>query len=148
MAYFQEQGVDCSTYEIAQAGLERTALLAATVHLYLSSFTPTPQNVLADFVAAEATFAGYAASTIVWDAVGVDGEGNIVYQGSGPAFTCTGSTPANTIGGLWIELAMPGASPICFVQFGNPISINAALQFIGYVYTRNFNGVDTCIIQN
>lgn len=38
----------------------RTALAAGDVRLYKSSFLPTPSNVLADYIAAEADYDGYA----------------------------------------------------------------------------------------
>lgn len=47
----------------------RAALAASVLHLFKSSFVPSPSNVLADYTAAEADFDGYLAATLTtWNA--------------------------------------------------------------------------------
>ena len=42
----------------------QTALVNSVLHLFKSSFTPTPANVLADYTAAEADYDSYNPITI------------------------------------------------------------------------------------
>jgi hypothetical protein len=43
---------------------KQTALANSVMHLFKSSFNPTPSNILADYTAAECDFDGYSTKTI------------------------------------------------------------------------------------
>lgn len=111
-----------------------TALLTtlsttSVARLYLNSFSPNYSNTEADFVAAEATFTGYAAKTIAtWSAVVYDIAGNPLAIGVNVTFICSTTGATNSLGGVWLE-TMAGAL-IRYFPFPNPISISAAGQFV------------------
>lgn len=49
---------------LANALQMQTALAESVLHLFQSTFVPTPSNVLADYTTAEATYTGYTAATM------------------------------------------------------------------------------------
>jgi hypothetical protein len=64
------------TQFLSQAGAlllaqrQQTYLIDSVVHLFQSTFTPAPGNVLADYLAAECDFDGYAPKTIAaWNEI-------------------------------------------------------------------------------
>jgi hypothetical protein len=116
---------------LQQITAERTRLLAAKMKLYQSTFNPDPTNVVADFVAAEATFTGYAAVTIVWNAVGVDQDGGYSAIGSNCFFQATDAVTPNTIGGCWIEDSAGALKE--FIPFGTPVPMSAALDALSVI---------------
>ncbi len=75
---------DTSALSMTGAKLEATAgktrLANSVLHLFQSSFTPTPNSTLADFTAAEADFDGYAGITIAtWSDPVLAGQGFAIY---------------------------------------------------------------------
>lgn len=120
-----------------------TALLAgvpwtgAKLHLYLSSFAPTPANVSADFVAAEATFTGYAPAALMYSAIGMDATGNPTVLSSRSYFQATDNVHPNTIGGCWVQYDVTGPpathTSVEYYPFTTPVPMNTALAFLGVV---------------
>jgi hypothetical protein len=76
-----------------------------TCHLFLNSFTPTPSSLLADFVAAEATFTGYAAQALVWLAPENNGALNADIPSQLLQFLSTAVPSPQTISGFFLTHA-------------------------------------------
>ena len=87
------------------AAAMQTAMAASNCRLFQSSFTPDPSNVLADYVAAEATYSGYAEQefTAWFDPILAPGSG---YMIGSPLvqfeFDASPGTPSNNIGGCFV----------------------------------------------
>lgn len=111
--------------DLSRLVAERTRLALAKLKLYKSSFIPTNQSLLADFVAAEADFSGYAFATLSWDAVGVDSLGNYFTEGSNSLFQASDALNPNTIGGAWIETAT--GTLVMFLPFDVPVNMTVIL---------------------
>jgi hypothetical protein len=123
---------------LAQAGaiVRLTALLAdlgvtAKVHLFKTGFSPTPNNVKADFTAQEADFTGYTSATLTFSAVGIDVNGVVSSLTNRCFFQATDAVSPNTIGGFWIEdSAGPPTNLIGFGVFPGPVAMTQALSFL------------------
>lgn len=107
----------------------RTALAASVVHLFQSSFTPTPSNVLADYTAAEADYTGYAVADIAtWYApILAPGTG---FELDAPSVSfqvgSTDPTVGNVIGGCYlVDSAGNLRQTVIFTQ---PIPMELAYQ--------------------
>lgn len=71
------------------------------VRLFQNNIVPTPATTIADLT--EATFDGYAASTvIVWSPAGVDDSGFALAIGDMKLFQMSGSTTPNLIYGYYV----------------------------------------------
>lgn len=104
---------------------------APTVRLFQTDITITPNLTLADLVAEEADFDGYAASgAIVWGAVHEDVAQNAVVNGPLVPFLCTGDTTPNDIYGYWLTT---GGLCVGVEKFAAPISMNANLDYLAVV---------------
>lgn len=83
----------------------QAALALSTLHLFQSSYIPTPSNPLADYTAAEADYTAYAAQTFTtwFDAILAPGSGYMILS---PAVQFqTGATDPvtpNVIGGCYL----------------------------------------------
>lgn len=115
-----------------QDATERQTVLALSVlHLFKSSFTPTPSNVKADYTAAEADYDTYAALTLTaWN-------NPILAPGSGYMIESplvqfevglTDPVVGNVIGGCWLEDAAGNLRTT--IIFTNPIPMQLAGQGI------------------
>lgn len=124
----QSVGVISDGGQVFSLGLLRTALLAAKLKLYQSTFTPTRSSLIADFNAAEADFTGYAAATIVWSAVGIDAGNNARSTGSRAFYQATDAVTPNVIGGCWLEDST--GVLVGYYPFTAPVGIPAALSFV------------------
>lgn len=137
--------------------------LGAKLHLFQSTFSPTPQSVAADFAANEANFAGYAPQTLNYSTIGYDALGNPTALTNRVFFQVTGGGAVNTIGGCWIEYEGVGSSSssggiieppetataVEYYEFQTPIPMTTALQFLGVVIgvqAPNLPGY--CIVDN
>lgn len=78
------------------------ALNAAHLHLFQSNVACNRNTTLAALLAAEATFAGYAAQVITWQTPSVADAGEVEVIGTVPLFRPTNSTTPNSIWGLYI----------------------------------------------
>lgn len=112
------------------AGITGTELANSVLHLYQSSLTPTVDTTLADLVAAEADFSGYAPITLV--AFGapylVSAGGAAVNSPCAQFNTADPTTITNNIGGAWIETA--GGDLVLIDAFPDPIPMAAPSQAI------------------
>jgi hypothetical protein len=124
------QEVDSGGFAHEGSILELTTLLAdattwtgALLHLYQSTFTPTPANVAADFLAAEATFTGYAPQALTYGAVGVDATGVPTALSDRAFFQATDGASPNQIGGCWVQADTVGpriTTSCVFTNLRNP----------------------------
>lgn len=107
------------------AGITRTALANSVMHLFQSSLVPNVDTVLADLVAAEADFSGYAPITLVaWGAQYVSPAGGAAINSPCAQFnTADPTTITNNIGGAWIETA--GGILVFIDTFPDAIPMNA-----------------------
>jgi len=105
-------------------------LLAATVNLYQAQIDFNMDTPLATFTAAVATFDGYAAKTITWQAVSVADDGTVECVGTISAFRPTGSVTSNVIWGCYITNSA-GDTLLAAAEFDNPpIPMDGALDTI------------------
>jgi len=134
----QQNALSSLTKAARVAGLtaKRTALLAAVVKLFKSSFTPNESSVVADFDAAEADYVGYAAETAVWSPVGFDSSGEPLIISNSLNFQCTTDTADNTIGGMWMEIAAGDLYE--YWIFPVPVSMEIALNMLNVVVTGTY----------
>lgn len=89
-------------YQEAVAG--QTEYANCVVHLYQSGFSPTPENVLADFAAHECTYDGYSSQTVAsWIAPVLAGVGYIIYAPTLTfRWTHVAADVGNTVAGMYI----------------------------------------------
>lgn len=117
----------------------KTELASSVLHLFKSSFTPTPSNVLADYTAAEADYDAYAAITITaWqNPILAPGTGYMILSGL-QQFNVGGTDPTvgNVIGGCYLVDAA-GAIRLAVI-FTNPIPMEMAGQGIPITLTMLF----------
>lgn len=88
--------------------LVQTQLVDCTMHLFQASLlpSPTPTTPLSDFLAAEATFDGYAAATIAaFSAPVLAGAAWAIYAPTQTFRWTFSAGVGNTIGGYWIQTA-------------------------------------------
>ena len=104
---------------------ERTRLAAAKLKLYQSTFIPGPTNVVADFVAAEASFTGYVAHTITWNPVSLGADGKWQAESDQAFYQATDAVSPNTIGGAWLETA--AGALVEYIPFPIPVNMTVAL---------------------
>lgn len=115
------------------------ALLAASkVRLFKDGLAPGPHNVRADFVAAEATFTGYAAAVPTYSALAVDAAGNAVGVSSRMFFQATDAVNPNLIAGAWQETA--AGALLWYWIFPAPVPLLLALKFLALVLTVRYRG--------
>jgi uncharacterized protein (DUF697 family) len=117
----------------------QAAMAASMCRLFQSTFTPDASNVLADYVAAEATYSGYdALEFTTWFApILAPGTG---YMIGSPivqfAFTASPGTPTNIIGGCFVvdsaanlRIAIIFDQPIPMQMAGQGIPLNIVWLF-------------------
>jgi hypothetical protein len=92
----------------------------ATVRLYQSALTPGQGTTLANLVAAEATFDGYAAQTLAMDTGYINGANQAVAESQLLVWTPTGSVASNSIGGAWSD---DGTGAIIIWPLDAPVSL-------------------------
>lgn len=151
-----QAAVGSLTYEGAADILaDRVVLFAATakLHLYKSSFTPNVNSVEADFEAAEADFTGYAAVTLTWGTAGRDANGNAISVSSRALFQATAGTPANTIGGCWLEYQTAPGPPavhhtVDYFPIDPQITVNVTGATIAVTVTVSEPAADYVVVEN
>lgn len=78
-------------------------LAGAKVHMYETDLTLEPTlPSLADFVAAVATYTGYAAATITWGTPSIADDGTVEVVGTVPAFRPSADVAGKSVWGIWI----------------------------------------------
>lgn len=112
------------------AGEVGTLLANSEMHLFQSSIVPDVNTVLADLVAEEADFSGYALIALVafGDAYLVPAGGAAVNSPAVQFNTDDPTTIQNTIGGAWIETA--GGDLVMIDVFPTPIAMDAPFKAI------------------
>jgi hypothetical protein len=90
-----------------QAAAAVTRMANCVMHLFKSSFAPTPTSPVADFAAAECDFDGYAAITIAtWHAAVLAGNAWAIYAPTQTfLWTHVSADVANSVGGYWLQLS-------------------------------------------
>jgi hypothetical protein len=122
---------------LANATQQQAAFADTMVHLFQSTFVPTPSNVLADYTAAEATYTGYMALAMTaWlDPILSPGSGFMI-QSPEVQFSTGDTDPAtpNLIGGCYLVDA-DGALRMTVI-FASVIPMELAYQGIplSFVY--------------
>jgi hypothetical protein len=107
------------------AGEVGTLLAVSEMHLFQSTIVPDVNTVLADLVAEEADFTGYAdiALTVFGAPYLVPVGGAAVNSPAVQFNTGDPTTVANTIGGAWIQTA--GGDLVLIDVFPTPIAMDA-----------------------
>jgi hypothetical protein len=109
--------------------LAQTQLADSVMHLFQSTFTPTPTTPLSSFQAAEATFDSYAPATIAaWSEIVLAGAAYALFAPTQTFEWVYVSGINNTIGGYWIQLA--GGDLNMFVIFNPGESVAGPYQAI------------------
>jgi len=141
MAEQEAAGVQPVTGKVDQLGAIKTLVTGAKLHLFKSSFTPTPDSTEADFVAAECAFTGYVAVVITWSAVGLGVDDVARMVGSRSFFQATDAVSPDTVGGFWIESsAGPPGIVEWYAILATPVPIDVALRFIAVTPTVGSDG--------
>lgn len=123
-----------------------TNLAGATLHLYKNDLVPNQNSVLADFVANEADFTGYAAATLTWSAAGVDGEGNYVSLSNRAYFAATDAVKPNIVAGAWLQDGAATPALIEFFAFDPQLDFSSALKFAGAVVNLTGKQLDVALV--
>lgn len=101
-------------------------LSGLTLHLYQNNYQPTKSDTVANYT--EATFPGYASVSLnTWGTVYQNGNGDAETDEQIHTFTCTGTSPANTVYGYYVTDA---SNNLIFAE-SNPIGgtlVNTASQ--------------------
>lgn len=124
---------------LANATQQQTAFAESILHLFKSTFSPTPSNVLADYTAAEADYTGYEALTLTAWLSPILAPGNGFMINSPEVQFSTGDTaPAtgNLIGGCYL-VDSTGALRLTIV-FASPVPMELAYQGIPISLTYLF----------
>lgn len=107
----------------------------AKIRLFKDGFTPSETTLRADFLAAEADFAGYVAPAITWSAAGVNSTGDAFAMSQNAVFAATSGATPNTITGFWVDLNVAGPPAITGVMsyflFEVPVNMNVAGSTLG-----------------
>lgn len=114
---------------LANATQQQTAFAESVLHLFQSSFVPTPSNVLADYTAAEATYTGYEELTLAaWLAPILAPGTGFMINSPEVQFSTGDTTPTtpNLIGGCYLVDAA-GALRLTII-FQQPIPFELAYQ--------------------
>ena len=107
--------------------------LGAKMHLCTIDFTPTKDTVLADLVAGEANFVGYAAKTITWLGPYLDGLDNAVADAVAN-WIMTGALPTNI---CYVAYITDSASAILLASWRIDTSLNFAVVNDGATLTAS-----------
>lgn len=113
------------------ASERQTAYANSTIHLFQSSFIPTPSNVKADYVAAEADYDAYASKTFTaWLNPILAPGGGYMIESPLVQFEVGATDPAvgNLIGGCWLQDS--AAKIRATVIFTTPLPMQMANQGI------------------
>lgn len=114
---------------LANATEMQAALAESVLHLFQSTFTPTPSNILSDYTAAEATYTGYEAQTMTAWLAPLLAPGTGFMINSPEVQFSTGDTDPetpNTVGGCYL-VDSAGALRITVI-FTSPIPFQLAYQ--------------------
>jgi len=125
---------DSRPQQLAAINAKAAALTTAKVHLLMATLAPTPDTPLASFTAHEATFTGYAATTVgALGAAYIDPiTGDYLADGVALSWTMTDTVSPNTIYGAFI--ADSGATKVlAYEMFATPIPLSLAGQGLSYV---------------
>jgi hypothetical protein len=125
---------------IKKANIMKAALAASKLRAYQATFTPSPNSLLADFVAAECDYSGYTAGGETITAFGapyLDPSGGATIAAPSIQFQGAAATPfvTNGIGGFWIETST-GA---LVTYWPLPAPINITSPDSGVPFVASFN---------
>lgn len=118
---------------------------ASTLRLYKAGSPLGPESDYADYVAAEADFAGYAPEPVTFTGPLLSEGGAAVLAGNEATFLATDAVTPNTIGGAWAEVSDGGSPAIHKIvgqyPFNVPVNINRAGAFISGNLYLTFPGL-------
>ena len=106
-------------------------LEGATIRLYKSTLSPSPATTLADLVAAECDFTGYAAKTLAVDTGYIDPTGAAIAESQLLVWVPTDAVTPNIVGGLWTDdgtgamVIWPLAAPVSLAGPTNTLKVLA-----------------------
>ncbi len=103
-------------------------LAGAKLGLFVGPVDVTQARVLADFVAAKATFTGYVKTAITWLAPSVADDGTVEVVGTVPQFRPTDAVNPNMIQGCWIEDSAAADWYFAGIFDNQPLPMNSALD--------------------
>lgn len=117
----------------------RTALAAGHIRLFKSSFTPSPDSPLADFVANETDFTGYAAIAVANWNTPILGPGSSFQIGMPLVQFETGNptTVGDVVGG-WFYVDTADAVAVIFGTFATPVPMQVPFSGIPLAPTLVF----------
>jgi len=112
------------------ADLVQAALANSEVHLYKSSFAPNVNTTLAELVAAEADFSGYALEAMpTWNDPYLSPGGGAAINSELVQFATDDPTLVpNTIGGAWIQDSL--GVLVVIIEFPTPVPMEVPFQAI------------------
>jgi hypothetical protein len=106
------------------------SLTGAKVKLLKETVELSPTVLLADLVAAEADYTGYAEAAVTWSAVTRGDDGVIEFLGTVPEFRPTGTVLTNAIFGLFVVDALEAVVYMVAAFEGGPLPMESALDSI------------------
>jgi len=107
-----------------------SGLHGAVVRLYKQSLTPTQNTTLADLVAAEADYNGYAEQTLSMVADAIDGAGDYLSESQLLIWQPTDALAPNVIGGLWAD---DGTGALVIWPLDAPVALNTPTNVLKVV---------------
>lgn len=120
----------------------------AHVNLFKDSFNPTPESVLADFVAAVCDFGGYAAVAQTWSPAGLSTTGGARSVSNRAFFQATDAVTPNTAGGFFISSPAMPTLALAWGQFPGGIPLDSALAFVALTITVGPGGIVTVDVES
>ena len=115
----------------------------SSLRLYKSSMSPNQNSVLADFVAAECDFSGYAGLGLAYAAVGLDAGGNAVSYANRNQYQNSSGAIGNSVGGAWVTA---NGRVVRYFPFVNPIPMSIPLATLGAIVVANASNILGSII--
>lgn len=124
------------------AGVIGTAM---TARLYKSSFSPSSLSVIADFLAAEADYDGYAGIALATWTPGVDSAGMPILSSEEVDFQNTDGSVPNSLGGVFTTVVVSSGPTVTigynYYPFTSPVTMSAPGQIISASITYNGNSL-------
>lgn len=125
---------------LVNAKVALASYVGAKLHLFSNNISPTPNNVLADFI--ECIFTGYAAASVTWSAAFYDQNGIAVSSGGALLFVqsavtvgdnCYGAYLTDTAGAVLLGAARLDSPPFPFNAANKALELAMQLAAAGGV---------------
>lgn len=121
--------IEFQASQLARAAADVADYLAdLKVHLTRAELLITPETVVGDLTAIEATYTGYALETVVWLDPSVSDDGVVEVVSTPMEFRPTGTTVTNVIWACYCLAAVGGALLFAGQLDGAPIPMASALN--------------------